>query len=67
MQIREFARIAQIYAVRVSEFVRKNNWSVFTALVLVSPLDAPEAARIVFDCRTANDAASISCELANMV
>jgi len=29
----------------------------FTALVLVSRSKAPEAARIVFDCRTANDPA----------
>jgi hypothetical protein len=31
------------------------------------PRKDKRGARIVFDCRMANDAASISCELANMV
>jgi hypothetical protein len=46
-QIRQFARFAQIYAVPVSDFVRKKQLAGFTALVLVSPLHAPEATRIV--------------------
>src|SRR5258705_13426648 len=41
LQIRAFARFAQNYAVRVSDFVRKQ-LAGFTALVLVSPLNAPE-------------------------
>ncbi len=55
MQIRAFARFAQIYAVRVSDFVRQNNLPVLRLLFLVSRSNPPEAARIVFDCRAANE------------
>jgi len=46
MQIEKFARIAQNYAVRVSDFVRKQ-LAGFTALVLMSRFHALQAARII--------------------
>ena len=46
MQIGQFARFTQNYAVPLSDFVRKQ-LAGFTALVLVSRFDAPKASRII--------------------
>jgi hypothetical protein len=66
MEIRQFARIAQNYAVRVSDFVRKTNPAGGGHFPLISETFAealptsPDRARIVSDCRMINDPAMMS-------
>jgi hypothetical protein len=57
LQIREFARIRADLRSPSVRICPKKQLAGFTALVLVSRFHAPEAARIVSDCRMADDPA----------
>jgi hypothetical protein len=60
MQIRAFARFAQIYAVRVSEFVRKTIGRFYGSCFGEPSQRARGTPKSIFYCRMANDAPIIS-------